>query len=143
MTHIQFNHVSMRFPHFSKWAKTQQKSHNASCGGKLEQMGRNRVSVCALEDLSFQLSAGDRLALIGHNGAGKTTLLRLMAGLYTPTSGSISLSGRICAIINLNFGLEASASGYDNIILRGLYLGMTKKQLRAQMDEIVNFAELG
>ena len=142
MTYIHFNRVSMRFPHFSKFAKAK-KQQTALCGGRLEKTGHHSVSVCALEDLSFQLTAGDRVAVIGHNGAGKTTLFRLIAGLYAPTSGSISVSGRVSSIINLNFGLENNASGYENIIIRGLYLGMTKKQIHAQLDEMVDFAELG
>ncbi|MGE3920628.1 MAG: ABC transporter ATP-binding protein [Gammaproteobacteria bacterium] len=97
----------------------------------------------ALKDISLQINRGDRVALIGHNGAGKSTLLKTIAGLYPISSGQVSVQGNIRSLFDLNLGFEQEATGRENILYRGLLLGQKPKQIRALINEIVEFAELG
>lgn len=101
-----------------------------------------RLSVRALQDITFSLEPGDKLALLGHNGAGKTTLLRTIAGLYTPTSGTVVAKGAVAPLLNLSFGLDMDSTGLDNIWIRGMYLGMSKRELRSKIEDIATFSEL-
>lgn len=100
-------------------------------------------SVIALDHVSFDLDAGDRLGLVGHNGAGKTTLLKVLYGIYEPTSGSIAVNGRVDALFNINLGFRKEATGRRNIALRGMINGWTKEEIAERMDEIIDFSELG
>ena len=108
---------------------------------------RNRrgriVGVRALDNLSFSLKQGDRLAIIGRNGSGKTTLLQTLAGILAPDAGEIRYRGRITNLININLGIQAEASGHRNITLRGLAAGYSRAQIEAKRQAIVDFCELG
>ena len=97
----------------------------------------------ALKDINLHLREGDRVGLVGHNGAGKSTLLRLLSGIYEPTRGSADVRGRVAPVFDLGVGMDPEVSGYDNIIIRGLFLGQTIKQMKNKMDEIAEFSELG
>ncbi|WIM73210.1 ATP-binding cassette domain-containing protein [Corynebacterium suedekumii] len=74
----------------------------------------------------------DRVGLVGHNGAGKSTLLRLLSGIYEPTRGSAHIRGRVAPVFDLGVGMDPEISGYENIIIRGLFLGQTRKQMKRQ-----------
>ena len=111
-------------------------------GGKIG--GDAKVPVIeALRDVSLSLRHGDRVGLIGHNGAGKSTLLRLLSGIYEPTRGSSRIVGKVAPVFDLGVGMDPEISGYENIIIRGLFLGMTRKQMEAKLDDIAAFTELG
>ena len=103
--------------------------------------GRKRLR--ALDGISFELNAGDRMGLIGPNGAGKSSLLMSLAGIYQPTEGSISVSGRVDALFNIRLGFRPEATGRRNIYLRGLISGWTPKEIEARMPSIIAFSELG
>ncbi|MEM9751554.1 MAG: ABC transporter ATP-binding protein [Pseudomonadota bacterium] len=111
-------------------------------GGEIRSAGR-KVSVEALNDISFQLSDGDRLGVLGHNGAGKSTLLKVLAGILPPTHGRIRVEGRVSALLSIQLGLNAEATGYKNILLRGRIMGYSDAQIAGKMDEIAAFADLG
>ncbi len=96
-----------------------------------------------LDRITLNLKDGDRLAVMGRNGSGKSTLLRTLAGVLPPTSGRIWSNGTIAAILSASAGFEKTASGYDNIYLRGLLLGMTKPQIEKTLPSIIKFADLG
>lgn len=115
----------------------------ATTGGHIGANARNRIEIEALTNVSFQLGEGDRVALMGHNGAGKTTLLRVLAGIYQPVRGAISVEGRIAPLFDVSLGMSPDATGYENIRIRGLYLGMTDREINRKMDEIAAFTELG
>ncbi|WP_423068663.1 ABC transporter ATP-binding protein [Devosia sp. CN2-171] len=111
-------------------------------GGTISGSG-NRRFVTALDGVSFELKAGDRLGLVGPNGAGKTTLLKVLYGIYEPTAGSLEVSGRIDALFNIDLGFRAEATGRRNILLRGLINGWNEDEIAAKTDEIIAFSELG
>ena len=111
-------------------------------GGTISRSG-NRRFVTALDGVSFELEAGDRLGLVGANGAGKTTLLKVLYGIYEPTAGSLDVTGRVDALFNINLGFRAEATGRRNILLRGLINGWTEAQIAERTEEIIEFSELG
>jgi lipopolysaccharide transport system ATP-binding protein len=95
-----------------------------------------------LRDVSFKLGRGRALGIIGHNGAGKSTLLRLLCGLGRPNSGKISVAGRISGLLDLGSGFHADMTGRENIMTGGLLTGFTRREVLAQQEEIISFAEL-
>ena len=101
------------------------------------------LKVRALRDINLGLGDGDRLGIIGGNGAGKSTLLRLLAGVYAPTHGRRTIQGRVSSLFELNLGFEMESSGRQNIFYRGYLLGETPRTMRAKMDEIADFCDLG
>ena len=112
-----------------------------STGGVVSGTGRNRI-VTALDGVSFSLTSGDRLGLVGSNGAGKTTLLKVLYNIYEPTRGTIDIDGRIDALFNINLGFRKEATGRRNIYLRGLLNGWSADEIENRMEDIISFAEL-
>jgi ABC-type polysaccharide/polyol phosphate transport system ATPase subunit len=96
----------------------------------------------ALKDVSFDIPAGQAWGIIGRNGSGKSTLLRLMAGIFKPDAGSVTMNGRVSALIELGAGFHPEFSGRENIFINASILGMSKAEIRKKFDEIVAFAEL-
>lgn len=99
--------------------------------------------VHAIRDMSLTINEGERVAIIGHNGAGKSTLLKMISGIYPPTSGRLTVEGRISSMFELATGFEMELNGWDNIYLRGLMLGETPNSIKLKMKEIAEFSELG
>jgi lipopolysaccharide transport system ATP-binding protein len=97
----------------------------------------------ALRDVSLEIPRGSTYGLIGHNGSGKSTLLKLIAGIHRPTSGTITANGRVSAMLELGAGFHPELSGRDNVFLNGSILGLTRKQISAAMDDIVEFSGIG
>jgi lipopolysaccharide transport system ATP-binding protein len=97
----------------------------------------------ALRGITIGLRAGERLGLIGHNGAGKSTLLKVIAGLYPISSGERRVQGQVRSLFDLSLGFEPDATGRENILYRGLLLGLSPSFMRAKESEIVDFAGLG
>lgn len=116
---------------------------NLASGGKIRQETSKTFVVTALRDISLDLEDGDRLALIGRNGAGKTSLLRLIAGIYEPTRGEVTCNGKIAPLLEISLGIDPDATGYENIFLGGLYLGIERKETERITPAIEEFTELG
>ena len=112
-------------------------------GGQLNEDATGVVVIRALENLSFKIQDGDRVALLGHNGAGKTTLLRVLSGVYTPTSGNATVQGKLGSLIDISLGIDPEASGLENIYIRGRLLGMSASEINTKTPEIVEYSELG
>ncbi len=99
-------------------------------------------AVPALVDVSFNVEKGEAVGLIGSNGSGKSTLLKTVAGILKPTSGSITVDGRVAALIELGAGFHPEISGRENIYINGAVLGLTRRELDARFDDIVEFSGL-
>src|SRR5207253_10080235 len=105
---------------------------------------RNPVTaVPALRDVSLRVGDGERIGILGANGSGKSTLLRLLAGVYYPTSGKRRVKGKISSLFDLALGFEMESSGWKNIRYRGFLQGETPQSLKAKMEEIAEFSDLG
>lgn len=96
----------------------------------------------ALRDVSFDIQQGDRVGIIGRNGAGKSTLLKILSRITEPTSGKVSIKGRVASLLEVGTGFHPELSGRENIYLNGAILGMTKTEIKNRFDEIVAFAEV-
>lgn len=97
----------------------------------------------AVNDISFSVKRGETVGIIGKNGAGKSTLLKMITGVLTPTSGSISLSGNVSALLELGTGFDTERNGIENIYLNGRINGLSKKEIEASIDSILEFADIG
>jgi ABC-type polysaccharide/polyol phosphate transport system ATPase subunit len=104
---------------------------------------KTSFEVQALEGIDLTVAEGDRLGIIGHNGAGKSTLLKLLAGIYPPTAGRRRVTGHISSLFDIALGFEPEASGWENISYRGYLQGETPRTIRAKMQPIAEFSELG
>lgn len=146
MASIQLENVSVSFPVYNAATRSiKNRIIQSATGGQIRADATSqRISVVqALQDINLKLEDGDRLGLIGHNGAGKTTLLRVLGGIYEPNSGRVSVDGRTVPLFDISLGMDQESTGYENIILRGLFLGLTRREMKARMDEIADFTELG
>jgi ABC-type polysaccharide/polyol phosphate transport system ATPase subunit len=101
------------------------------------------MKVHALRDVTLRVHEGERLAILGHNGAGKSTLLKLLAGIYPPTKGHCRVQGQISSLFDIALGFEPEATGWENIAYRGYLQGETPKSIRAKVEPIAVFSELG
>jgi ABC-type polysaccharide/polyol phosphate transport system ATPase subunit len=112
-------------------------------GGAIAAEISGKVVIKAIDRLSFSLKEGDRLGIMGHNGAGKTTLLRVLAGIYEPTRGGLTVSGRVTPMFSLSDGMDQDATGWENIWLRGAVLGYDHATIARNLDDVAQFSELG
>lgn len=115
----------------------------AGSQGRLASDARALERVHALRGITLTLKEGDRLGLIGGNGAGKSTLLRVMAGSLRPSQGRVRRVGTLSSLFDVTLGMNMEATGWDNIVLRGLFLGLTTPEIRARAEEVANFSGLG
>lgn len=96
----------------------------------------------ALNGVSFEVKKGERIGLIGHNGAGKSTLLKLISRVTAPTGGAIFLNGRVTSMLEVGTGFHGELTGRENVYMNGAILGMTKKEIDAKMEDIIEFSEV-
>ncbi len=143
MASITVDNVSIDFPLYHANSRSLKKTVFAAASGRLGEDQQNRIVVQALRDVSFTLNPGDRLALVGGNGAGKTTLLRCLAGIYEPIAGRLRVEGAVGSLLDASLGMNPELSGRENIMLRGLYNGMSKADIALMAEDVAAFAELG
>lgn len=106
----------------------------------LQRDGQSREEFWALKDVSFDIMPGDRVGIIGRNGAGKSTLLKLLSRITEPTTGRITLRGRVASLLEVGTGFHPELTGRENVYLNGAILGMARAEVRRKFDEIVDFA---
>lgn len=110
----------------------------------LLQFKKSKVQIYeAVRGVTFQVSKGEILGIVGKNGSGKSTMLRAIAGIFSPDSGEIDLHGNSVSLLSIGVGFQKKLTGRENIILSGMLLGFSEEQVREKMDEIIDFAELG
>lgn len=142
MVSIDIENAYVDFPIFDAKSRSLKKAVLSKAGGHIGTDSRVPI-IEALRDINVSLRQGARVGLVGHNGAGKSTLLRLMSGIYEPTRGRASIHGKVAPVFDLGVGMDPEISGFENIMVRGLFLGMTKKQMNDRVDDIAEFTELG
>ena len=143
MARMVANGLSVDFPLYHGSSRSLKKTVFAAAAGRLGEDRQRRTVVQALRDISFTLRSGDRLGLVGTNGAGKTTLLRTLAGIYEPVCGRVTVDGSLNALLDTQFGMNPELTGRENILLRGLYNGLSKAAIARLEDDVQEFAELG
>jgi ABC-type polysaccharide/polyol phosphate transport system ATPase subunit len=143
-TFLEVNNLTLEIPLFNVNRSFRTSLINRLTGATINQDEHSKqISIRALHDISFRLEAGDRLGLVGHNGAGKTTLLRLLSRIYRPIIGNYRYYGRITPLFNMSLGLDLDDTGIDNIYTIGMHLGMTKSEIEAKRNDIIEFSDLG
>lgn len=138
---IELKNVSINIPIYGADKSFRSALVKRYVGGNLKH-SNNHVSVQALDSINIRLNSGDRLGLIGHNGAGKSTLLSVLAGVYKPEQGTVSYQGKITPLFNLAPGMDTVDTGLENIITIGMFLGMSKQEILAKTESIIEFTEL-
>lgn len=144
MAYVKASEIAVRYPVLNSSARSLKNRLLArTTGGRIFGQSAGIVEVQALSDISFTIEPGERVGLIGHNGSGKSTLLRVLAGIYHPSSGSTAVDGRVAALFDTAFGMDPDSTGYENILLRGLYLGLSRAAIARAVEDIARFTELG
>lgn len=144
MASIKAHNLSIQFPVYNAAHRSFRGNFiKVATGGRFSSDVTNHVYINALDQINLNIQNGERVALLGHNGSGKSTLLRAIAGVYYPTGGSLEVEGSISTLIDLHQGMDAEATGWDNIILRGLAMGMSRDEINDRKNEIAEFSELG
>ena len=143
MAHLSIKNLSVSFPIYQSGSRSLRSALLAQAVGGTLHGGDKSIEVKALCNINLEIKGGDRLALIGPNGAGKSTFLRVLAGVYSPSSGELTVHGKTAALFDIHLGLDDEATGYENILLRGLMTGQKRAQMHACIDEIAEFSGLG
>ena len=142
MAHISLRQVVVEFPIINASSRSLQLRLYQALGGKLTSH-HSTVVVRALDGIDLELNDGDRLGLIGHNVSGKTTLLRVLAGVYPPGHGCAEIAGSISSFTDITLGMDPESTGWDNIIFRCVFMGLSFQDAKRLSPAIGEFSELG
>ncbi len=144
MAHISIENLTVEFAIFGASARSlKNQLLSQATGGRVMAGARDVITVRAIDHLNLEINDGDRVGLVGHNGSGKTTLLRVLAGIYKPNGGAITIEGQVGALLDPTAGMDPESSGIENIYLRGYMMGMSRREIASKLDEIADFTELG
>lgn len=143
MSCLNLRHVSLELPIYNADSFSFKKTlADSALVGKVRTQN-GKVTVLALDSISLTLNEGDRLGIVGSNGSGKTSLLRLLAGVYTPTSGTIGREGKIDSLLAIGAGMDMEQDAFANIKLKLTLLGVARSELDDKTRTILEFADLG
>jgi len=139
MAHIELRNVCVKLPIYG--------AQNMNLKSRLLQLVTGRrpeiEAIEALRNITLSVRDGERVGIVGPNGAGKTTLLRVASGILTPTSGSVTIEGRVVSMLSSMLGVDPQFTGYENIIRRGVFLNLSPEEMQARVPEIAEFSGLG
>src|SRR5262249_17244482 len=136
--------IDIRVDHLGKCYRVPEPRQTArSRSRRIFPIMSRRRDFWALDDVSFEVRRGEALGIIGPNGSGKTTMLKLRSGITAPSKGSITLSRRLSALIEMGAGFHPDLTGRENIFLNGSILGMTYREMSRKIPSIVEFSEIG
>lgn len=144
MVSIRLKDVTLDFPIFaSEHRSLKRRLINLLSGDIIasDSVGTRKVSV--LKNISLTIKEGERIGVVGANGAGKSMFLRLLSGIYVPTHGEIEVIGSVSSMLNINLGIDGEISGLENLYLRSLLLGISKKEVSEALHKLADFTELG
>ena len=110
---------------------------------KISHLSKKFGNLEVLKDINLDIEEGEVVCIIGPSGSGKSTLLKIVTGVLNPTSGNVELKGRVSAILELGAGFNMEYTGIENIFLNGTMLGYTEEEMKAKLDDIISFAEIG
>jgi len=136
------DNIAIKVTHVSKSFKLPHEKQDSLKGRLIHLRKRGFEIQQALKDISFEVKKGEFFGIVGRNGSGKSTLLKMLAGIYMPNSGEITIDGKLTPFIELGVGFNPELSGRDNVFLNGALLGFTRDEMEAMYDDIVEFAEL-
>jgi lipopolysaccharide transport system ATP-binding protein len=144
MVRISIENLTVDFAIFGASARSlKNQLLSQATGGRVMAGGHDIITVRAIDGLNLEIKDGDRIGLIGHNGSGKTTLLRVLAGIYKPSGGAITIEGKVGTLLDPHAGMDPESTGIENIFLRGYMMGMSRAEIASKLDEIAKFTELG
>ena len=144
MPSVALENVQVEFPIYDGRARSlRNRLFSSLTSDRIDLASAGRVVVRGLIGIDLQLGAGDRIGIIGRNGSGKSTLLRVLAGIYRPTSGTVRIDGSVAALLDMMLGMDMDSTGYENMVLRGLALGLTRAEIRAVEQDVGEFSGLG
>jgi ABC-type polysaccharide/polyol phosphate transport system ATPase subunit len=136
---ITFQNVSKEY----KLSKLRVRSFQEIFVNIFDKEARGRIHFEALKDVSFAIKAGETVGILGPNGSGKSTILKLISRIIDPTKGTITISGRLSALLELGAGFHPDLTGRENIYLNGSILGLGRKAMNRKLDDIIAFADIG
>jgi lipopolysaccharide transport system ATP-binding protein len=143
MTSIKAENLTIHYPIFGSSSRSFKKTLiRAATGGKIASDAHG-INICAIDNISFSFHEGERIGLVGHNGAGKSTLLRALAGVYAPSSGSLVVRGTVVSLLDISLGMDEEFTGYENIFMRCILMGIGRSEVNKHIDDIIEFSELG
>jgi ABC-type polysaccharide/polyol phosphate transport system ATPase subunit len=141
MSYINIQNTSVLFSIYNSKTRSIKNQLVSAIGGTVKSID-NTVYVRALDNINIEIKKGERVGLLGHNGAGKSTLLKVISGIYEPTEGIVKTEGYISSLTDITMGMDPENSGYDNIIMRCIFMGMTFKEANEKIEDIIKFSEL-
>lgn len=144
MPSITLENVHVEFPIYDGRARSLRNRILAGFRSERIDLAKaGRVVIRGLIDVNLKFAAGDRVGIIGRNGSGKSTLLRVLAGIYVPSAGTARIEGSVAALLDMMLGMDMDSTGYENMVLRGLALGLNRAQIRAVEEDVGSFSGLG
>lgn len=144
MAKISLKNVCVDIPVFNSQGRSLKKAvMGFATGGRIGLTEAGKTLVRSLDNVSISISPKERVGLVGHNGAGKSTLLRVFGKVYEPSQGSAMIQGSVGSLIDISLGIDQEATGIENIFLRAALLGIPKNNVLSQLDDIIDFTDLG
>nr|WP_304732960.1 ABC transporter ATP-binding protein [Parasutterella excrementihominis] len=144
MSSIELKNVTIDIPIYNSQGRSLKKTiMEVATGGRIGLTEKGNTIIRSLDDISLSISNRERVGLVGHNGAGKSTLLRVLSGVYSPSSGSLRVDGKVGSLIDISLGIDGEATGIENIYLRSALLGIPRDVVDREMENLIAFTELG